>query len=83
MGAMTDITDKWVLLPGFHVTSREFTILPSIITRNNGFSADCNKMINRLPDGLTDEYDDVNRILAWLTANPPGFWPQNTPTRWV
>ena len=24
-----------------------------------------------------------NRILTWLTANPPGFWPQNTPTRWV
>ena len=25
----------------------------------------------------------VNRILTWLTANPPGVWPQNTPTRWV
>ena len=24
-----------------------------------------------------------NRILTWLTANPPVFWPQNTPTRWV
>ena len=24
-----------------------------------------------------------NRILTWLTANPPGVWPQNTPTRWV
>ena len=23
---------------------------------------------------------DFNRILARLTANPPGFWPQNTPT---
>ena len=25
----------------------------------------------------------INRLLTWLTANPPGFWPQNTPTRWV
>ena len=24
-----------------------------------------------------------NRILTWLTANPPGVWPQNTPTQWV
>ena len=24
-----------------------------------------------------------NRIMAWLTVNPAGFWPQNTPTRWV
>ena len=24
-----------------------------------------------------------NRILTWVTANPPGFRPQNTPTRWV
>ena len=24
-----------------------------------------------------------NRILTWLTANPPGFRPQNTPTWWV
>ena len=23
------------------------------------------------------------RILTWLTANPPGVWPQNTPTQWV
>ena len=23
-----------------------------------------------------------NRILTWLTPNPPGVWPQNTPTRW-
>ena len=22
-----------------------------------------------------------NSILAWLTANPPGLWPQNTSTR--
>ena len=25
----------------------------------------------------------INRILTWLTANPPVVWPQNTPTRWV
>ena len=25
----------------------------------------------------------ANRILGWLTVNPAGFWPQNTPTRWV
>ena len=24
-----------------------------------------------------------NKILAWLTVNLAGFWPQNTPTRWV
>ena len=24
-----------------------------------------------------------NSILAWLTANPPGILPQNTPIRWV
>ena len=24
-----------------------------------------------------------NRILTWLTANPPWVWPENTPTRWV
>ena len=24
-----------------------------------------------------------NRIITRLTANPPGFWHQNTPTRWV
>ena len=24
-----------------------------------------------------------NRILTWLTANPPGFRTQNTPARWV
>ena len=27
--------------------------------------------------------ESVNRILTCLTANPPVFWRQNTPTRWV
>ena len=26
--------------------------------------------------------DPSNRILTGLTANPPGVWPQNTPSRW-
>ena len=30
----------------------------------------------------TDSSIHHNRILAWLTANSTGFWPQNTPIRW-
>ena len=29
------------------------------------------------------KFELSNRILTWLAANPPGFRPQNTPTRWV
>ena len=33
--------------------------------------------------GGHDQHWASNRILTWLTANPPGVWPQNTPTQWV
>ena len=29
------------------------------------------------------QFTKVTGFYSWLTANPPEFWPQNTPTRWV
>ena len=36
-----------------------------------------------ITDHIAHNELSINRLLTWLTANPPGFWPQNTPTRWV
>ena len=72
-GAMTDITDKeWTVDIFTGISCREVTTFfsPLLPGSFNGFSADGYRVNDRLPDGLTDESNEV-------------FTERNFPMNWT
>ena len=67
-GAMTDITDNEWTDGDFSGISCMF-FSPLLPGNFNGFPADGDRVIDVLPDGLTDESNDV-----WMEGNFPWSW---------
>ena len=72
MGAMTDVTDNVQMGIDFTgISCRSFTTFfsPLLLENFNWLSANSDGVIDRLPDGSTDESNDV-----WMEGNFPMNW---------